>query len=270
MLPRIVGLGRAAELLYTGRAISGSEAHAWGFYNELCAPERCRPRANELARELAQGPTLAHAMTETMLLAEWSMPLHDAIDAEARAQATLHGERRFPARLRGVRREAAAALRRQLMNAEALELAVLRRRASRVRRRARTLARAGRRRRRRARGRRELLARGCARSPKAAGCARPFPASTAGCAPISTLRTLCLARERLAYRSRARRLRLCDARPRQRADHALRQRRVETATTCRRSPMAAASRPLRSRSSKRAPTSPRLTTRARRDGRRVS
>ncbi len=89
MLPRIVGLGRAAELLYTGRAISGSEAHAWGFYNELCAPDALAARANELARGLAQGPTLAHAMTKRMLLAEWSMPLLEAIDAEAVAQASL-------------------------------------------------------------------------------------------------------------------------------------------------------------------------------------
>lgn len=89
ILPRIVGLGRAAELLYTGRAITGSEAHAWGFYNELCAPETLKARANELARSIAQGPTLAHAMTKRMLLAEWSLPLPDAIDAEAQAQARL-------------------------------------------------------------------------------------------------------------------------------------------------------------------------------------
>jgi enoyl-CoA hydratase/carnithine racemase len=89
MLPRIVGLGRAAELLYTGRAISGSEAHAWGFYNQLCAPDELAERANEIAQNLARGPSLAHAMTKRMLLAEWSLPLPEAIDAEAQAQATL-------------------------------------------------------------------------------------------------------------------------------------------------------------------------------------
>ena len=87
ILPRIVGLGRASELLYTGRSISGSEAHAWGFYNELCAPEAVLARAQEVARALAHGPTLAHAMTKKMLREEWAMPLADAIDAEARAQA---------------------------------------------------------------------------------------------------------------------------------------------------------------------------------------
>jgi enoyl-CoA hydratase/carnithine racemase len=87
MLPRIVGLGRAAELLYTGRTMPGGEAYAWGFYNELCAPERLRERASALAQSLANGPTLAHAMTKKMLHEEWAMPLDEAIDAEARAQA---------------------------------------------------------------------------------------------------------------------------------------------------------------------------------------
>ena len=87
ILPRIVGLGRAAELLYTGRAISGQEAYGWGFYNALCAPEELSARARDLARQLARGPALAHAMTKRMLHAEWAMPLDDAIDAEARAQA---------------------------------------------------------------------------------------------------------------------------------------------------------------------------------------
>ncbi|HEY1866814.1 MAG TPA: enoyl-CoA hydratase family protein [Candidatus Cybelea sp.] len=87
MLPRIVGLGRAAELLYTGRALSGTEAHAWGFFNELCAPEALHGRARQFAGEIAAGPTLAHAMTKKMLHEEWALPLDDAIDAEARAQA---------------------------------------------------------------------------------------------------------------------------------------------------------------------------------------
>jgi enoyl-CoA hydratase/carnithine racemase len=87
MLPRIVGLGRASELLYTGRALRGKEAHAWGFYNELCSPDALLERAIELARTIAQGPTAAHAMTKRMLHDEWVLPLDEAIDAEARAQA---------------------------------------------------------------------------------------------------------------------------------------------------------------------------------------
>lgn len=87
MLPRIVGLGRASELLYTGRALPGKEAHEWGFYNELCSPDALLGRALELARAIAQGPTAAHAMTKRMLHDEWVLPLDEAIDAEARAQA---------------------------------------------------------------------------------------------------------------------------------------------------------------------------------------
>ena len=87
MLPRIVGLGRASELLYTGRALLGEEAHEWGFYNELCSQDALLGRAGELARAIAQGPTAAHAMTKRMLHDEWVLPLDDAIDAEARAQA---------------------------------------------------------------------------------------------------------------------------------------------------------------------------------------
>jgi len=89
ILPRIIGLGRAAELLYTGRAIPGSQAHEWGFFNELCAPDELHARARELANEIAAGPTRAHAMTKKMLYEEWALPLDDAIDAEARVQARL-------------------------------------------------------------------------------------------------------------------------------------------------------------------------------------
>lgn len=87
MLPRIVGLGRASELLYTGRALPGKEAHEWGFYNDLCSPDALLERAVELARAIAQGPTAAHAMTKRMLHDEWVLPLDEAIDAEAKAQA---------------------------------------------------------------------------------------------------------------------------------------------------------------------------------------
>jgi enoyl-CoA hydratase/carnithine racemase len=89
MLPRIIGLGRAAELLYTGRAMSGDEANACGFYNALAAPADVLAHGTEVARTLATGPTLAHAMTKRMLHAEWSMSLDAAIDAEAQAQASL-------------------------------------------------------------------------------------------------------------------------------------------------------------------------------------
>jgi len=87
MLPRIVGLGRASELLYTGRAISGKEAYDWGFYNALCPPEELLGRARAVAHELAAGPAMAHAMTKQMLREEWALPLDEAIEAEAVAQA---------------------------------------------------------------------------------------------------------------------------------------------------------------------------------------
>ena len=87
ILPRIIGLGRAAELLYTGRALPGGHAYDWGFYNELGPPDVLQSRARELACELANGPTLAHAVTKRMLHQEWAMALDEAIDAEARVQA---------------------------------------------------------------------------------------------------------------------------------------------------------------------------------------
>src|SRR3984957_14427969 len=87
MLPRIIGLGRASELLYSGRALPGKEAHDWGFYNELCSPDALLERAVDLARAIARGPSVAHAMTKRMLFDEWALPLDEAIDAEARAQA---------------------------------------------------------------------------------------------------------------------------------------------------------------------------------------
>jgi enoyl-CoA hydratase/carnithine racemase len=95
ILPRIVGLGRASELLYTGRAMSGEQAYQWGFYNELCLPEELLARAQRLAQTLAGGPTLAHAATKKMLLDNWAMPLGEAIDAEARAQAICMESRDF-------------------------------------------------------------------------------------------------------------------------------------------------------------------------------
>lgn len=87
ILPRIVGQGRAAELLFTGRSMAGDEAERWGFLNRLCAPEDLLAAAMALAGELASGPTFAHGMTKKMLHQEWNMGLDEAIDAEAQAQA---------------------------------------------------------------------------------------------------------------------------------------------------------------------------------------
>ena len=87
MLPRVVGQGRAAELLYTGRVMPGDEAHAWGFFNHLYEPDMVTLRAASLAHDICLGPTFAHAMTKTMLHQEWAMDLDSAIEAEAQAQA---------------------------------------------------------------------------------------------------------------------------------------------------------------------------------------
>jgi enoyl-CoA hydratase/carnithine racemase len=87
ILPRIIGQGRASDLLYTGRSMSAEEAHQWGFYNRLCAPEALRNDAASLAAELADGPSFAHGITKRMLHQEWSMGVDEAIDAEAQAQA---------------------------------------------------------------------------------------------------------------------------------------------------------------------------------------
>jgi enoyl-CoA hydratase/carnithine racemase len=87
ILPRIVGAGRAAELLYTGRAMDGLEAERWGFYNKLCAPDLLLAEAQAAARSLADGPTFAHAVTKRCIHQEWSMGIDEAIEAEAQAQA---------------------------------------------------------------------------------------------------------------------------------------------------------------------------------------
>ena len=87
MLPRIIGQGRAAELLFTGRAMAGDEAERWGFYNRLCEPGDVLNEAQEMARRLADGPTFAHAMTKAMMNTEWTMGLDEFIEAEAQAQA---------------------------------------------------------------------------------------------------------------------------------------------------------------------------------------
>lgn len=87
MLPRIIGAGRAAELLYTGRSIDGTEAERWGFFNKLCEPDALTVDAQSLAKSLAEGPTFANAMTKKCIHQEWSMGIDESIEAEAQAQA---------------------------------------------------------------------------------------------------------------------------------------------------------------------------------------
>ncbi len=87
MLPRIIGQGRAAELLYTGRSMSAEEGQAWGFFNRVA--DSPLTAAMETAKELAAGPTAAHAMTKTMLHQEWNAGVDEAIEMEAQAQALL-------------------------------------------------------------------------------------------------------------------------------------------------------------------------------------
>ena len=87
LLPRIVGQGRTAELLFTGRTMRADEGERWGFFNRLVEPDALHAEAGELAAALAAGPTFAHAMTKTMLDQEWDMGVEQAIEAEAQAQA---------------------------------------------------------------------------------------------------------------------------------------------------------------------------------------
>jgi enoyl-CoA hydratase/carnithine racemase len=87
LLPRLIGQGRASELLFTGRAMSAQEGLQWGFFNSLHEPQDVLAEAQKLAQSLADGPTFAHGMTKTMLHQEWAMTLDQAIEAEAQAQA---------------------------------------------------------------------------------------------------------------------------------------------------------------------------------------
>ena len=87
LLPRVIGQGRAAELLYTGRNMSANEGLSWGFFNALYPSEEVLNQAEAIAAQLAAGPTFAHAMTKKMLHQEWAMGLDEAIEAEAEAQA---------------------------------------------------------------------------------------------------------------------------------------------------------------------------------------
>ncbi|BEP39667.1 enoyl-CoA hydratase family protein [Variovorax sp. 375MFSha3.1] len=87
LLPRVIGQGRASELLFTGRAMTAQEGHSWGFFNALHESDALLEAATKVARDLAEGPTFAHGMTKTMLSQEWSMTIDQAIEAEAQAQA---------------------------------------------------------------------------------------------------------------------------------------------------------------------------------------
>jgi enoyl-CoA hydratase/carnithine racemase len=87
LLPRIIGQGRASELLYTGRFMDGVEAERWGFYNALAEPDTVLASATRMAEAIAAGPTFAHAVTKQSLHAEWNMSINEAITAEAEAQA---------------------------------------------------------------------------------------------------------------------------------------------------------------------------------------
>jgi enoyl-CoA hydratase/carnithine racemase len=93
VLPRIVGQGRAAELLYTGRSMSAEEGLAWGFFNQVSDPVLAK--ALDIASELAEGPSAAHAMTKRMLHEEWNVGVDQAIEMEALAQASLMQKQDF-------------------------------------------------------------------------------------------------------------------------------------------------------------------------------
>jgi enoyl-CoA hydratase/carnithine racemase len=87
LLPRVIGQGRASELLYTGRAMPGGEGASWGFFNRLCEPETLHADARKIGHEFAHGPSFAHAMTKRLLHQAWALDLDDEIEAEAQAQA---------------------------------------------------------------------------------------------------------------------------------------------------------------------------------------
>lgn len=95
MLPRIIGQGRAAELLYTGRTMQAEEGERWGFFNRLVAADALESEALAMAKRIAEGPNFAHMMTKTMLQQEWNMGLEQAIESEAQAQAICMQTRDF-------------------------------------------------------------------------------------------------------------------------------------------------------------------------------
>ena len=87
ILPRLIGQGRASELLYTGRSLGGEEGERWGFFNRLCEADELLAEARALGQQLLEGPTFANGITKTMLHQEWAMTLEQAIESEAQAQA---------------------------------------------------------------------------------------------------------------------------------------------------------------------------------------
>lgn len=95
ILPRIIGQGRAAELLYTSRVMTAQEGEAWGFHNRLVEAGALLAEAQALARSLADGPTFAHGITKTQLAAEWNVSLETAIEMEAQAQAICMATKDF-------------------------------------------------------------------------------------------------------------------------------------------------------------------------------
>ena len=95
ILPRIIGQGRASELLYTGRMMSAEEGERWGFHNRLVASEEVLATAQDLARSLVAGPTFAHGITKTQLNTEWAVSLETAIEMEAQAQAICMATKDF-------------------------------------------------------------------------------------------------------------------------------------------------------------------------------
>jgi enoyl-CoA hydratase/carnithine racemase len=95
MLPRIIGQGRAAELLYTGRTMTAHEGEAWGFFNRVVEADALEHEALSLAKQIAAGPTFANGITKTQIDQEWSMSLDQAIEAEAQAQAICMQTRDF-------------------------------------------------------------------------------------------------------------------------------------------------------------------------------
>jgi enoyl-CoA hydratase/carnithine racemase len=95
ILPRIIGQGRASELLYTGRSMSAAEGHAWGYYNEIVSAGELLGKAQAVARSLAEGPAFAHAMTKKCLHQEWSQSIEQALETEAEAQAICMQTRDF-------------------------------------------------------------------------------------------------------------------------------------------------------------------------------
>ena len=95
ILPRIIGQGRAADLLYSGRSMSAEEGFAWGFHNRVVEADKLEAEAVAYAQRLAEGPNFGHMMTKTMLAQEWSMSIEQAIEAEAQAQAICMQTRDF-------------------------------------------------------------------------------------------------------------------------------------------------------------------------------